>query len=333
MSSVVKRPKKRLDWVDIAKGIAIILMVLGHEVGNRSIYALIFSFHMPLFFILSGYTSGVVLTWQKFQRKLKVTFIKVWLLAVVMVFLLSIEYWIFNPHETVGQFLNSSLLGIFWGSNNSARGIGNVGVMWFMFVFFWAKILYDFFQVIFPVKYNGIFFGILAYLMSLVSQNQIYWFPQALDVVPIAALFMWCGHFLKLFSDRYLNQNDHFEQVMVGAAFVYWIALVQNNVYIELSMRHYPYFIFSFIEAVAGTIVFDYLSKCFSLNKVLGSLKYVGRHTLAILCIHHLDLYWVVWGSWIKFWPLAAIIRLAVDLCILVLFIQIMSLINKFRIK
>lgn len=48
----MKTVGKRLDWVDIAKGIAIILMVIGHEVENKSIYALIFSFHMPLFFIL-----------------------------------------------------------------------------------------------------------------------------------------------------------------------------------------------------------------------------------------------------------------------------------------
>lgn len=49
--------KKRIEWVDIAKGIAIMLMVIGHEVSNGLVYALIFSFHMPLFFILSGYTS------------------------------------------------------------------------------------------------------------------------------------------------------------------------------------------------------------------------------------------------------------------------------------
>lgn len=54
-NSIIKRSKKRLDWVDIAKGIAIILMVIGHEVENRSVYALIFSFHMPLFFIFADF--------------------------------------------------------------------------------------------------------------------------------------------------------------------------------------------------------------------------------------------------------------------------------------
>lgn len=44
---------KRIAWIDIAKGIAILLMIIGHELpSNCHLYGLIFSFHMPLFFIL-----------------------------------------------------------------------------------------------------------------------------------------------------------------------------------------------------------------------------------------------------------------------------------------
>lgn len=55
--------RKRLDYLDMAKGIGIILVVIGHLQG-KDIFALspyilpvctwIFSFHMPLFFIISG---------------------------------------------------------------------------------------------------------------------------------------------------------------------------------------------------------------------------------------------------------------------------------------
>ena len=48
----------RLEWLDIAKGIAIILMVIGHssipQIGSNFIFA----FHMPLFFIASGWVSN-----------------------------------------------------------------------------------------------------------------------------------------------------------------------------------------------------------------------------------------------------------------------------------
>lgn len=53
----------RIDWLDILKGIAIILVVLGHIpcVGDREAFLnrLIYSFHMDLFFALAGYTAAL----------------------------------------------------------------------------------------------------------------------------------------------------------------------------------------------------------------------------------------------------------------------------------
>ena len=51
-----RKLKKRLEWIDLAKGIGIILMVIGHMPSIPSaVHNWIFSFHMPLFFFLSGY--------------------------------------------------------------------------------------------------------------------------------------------------------------------------------------------------------------------------------------------------------------------------------------
>lgn len=45
---------KRIEWIDIAKGIAIFLMVCGHTSIPHVVSKWIWSFHMPLFFIVSG---------------------------------------------------------------------------------------------------------------------------------------------------------------------------------------------------------------------------------------------------------------------------------------
>lgn len=42
------------NWIDIAKGIGIILVVIGHTIGSQRVNDIIYTFHMPLFFIL-GY--------------------------------------------------------------------------------------------------------------------------------------------------------------------------------------------------------------------------------------------------------------------------------------
>ena len=45
---------ERSKWIDVYKGIGIILVVSGH-IFNGLIRDLIFLFHMPLFFFISGY--------------------------------------------------------------------------------------------------------------------------------------------------------------------------------------------------------------------------------------------------------------------------------------
>ena len=47
--------EKREIFIDIAKGIAILLMIIGHVIKNFYAIRFIFSFHMPLFIITSGY--------------------------------------------------------------------------------------------------------------------------------------------------------------------------------------------------------------------------------------------------------------------------------------
>lgn len=46
----------RLSWPDLAKGLGIFLMTLGHSsLVNARVVAWIYTFHMPLFFFISGY--------------------------------------------------------------------------------------------------------------------------------------------------------------------------------------------------------------------------------------------------------------------------------------
>lgn len=63
MNNTDKITKKRLDYLDMAKGIGMVLVLMGHLQGDaifslspvfHPICVFIFSFHMPLFFIISG---------------------------------------------------------------------------------------------------------------------------------------------------------------------------------------------------------------------------------------------------------------------------------------
>lgn len=46
--------KNRINYFDIAKGIGMLCVILGH-LSLSAINMVVFTFHMPLFFIISGY--------------------------------------------------------------------------------------------------------------------------------------------------------------------------------------------------------------------------------------------------------------------------------------
>src|SRR5262249_32909710 len=63
----MKSPPDRIGWIDAAKGLAVSLVVFGHVLGSAIArnwissdgggllcYNFIYTFHMPLFFIISG---------------------------------------------------------------------------------------------------------------------------------------------------------------------------------------------------------------------------------------------------------------------------------------
>lgn len=53
---MVKQILQRNDSIDILKGIGIVFMIIAHTIGpNNYIWDVIYSFHMPLFFITTGF--------------------------------------------------------------------------------------------------------------------------------------------------------------------------------------------------------------------------------------------------------------------------------------
>lgn len=57
--------KERLDYIDRAKGILIILMVIGHVWQSGFVFDTIYAFHMPGFFIISGMLMQHTKSYQK----------------------------------------------------------------------------------------------------------------------------------------------------------------------------------------------------------------------------------------------------------------------------
>ena len=83
MSVMTENKNKRIEWIDIAKAFAIILVGVGHYNCPKLLQTWIYIFHMPLFFMLSGITLNVEnISFKKFLCKKTITFLVPWAIAV-----------------------------------------------------------------------------------------------------------------------------------------------------------------------------------------------------------------------------------------------------------
>lgn len=85
----------RNDLYDIEKGILIVLVVIGHTVNTNSIiHNLIFSFHMPVFFMLTGLLSH----WNCEHKEFLIKRIRAYVVPYFSwCLLLFLVFWIENP--------------------------------------------------------------------------------------------------------------------------------------------------------------------------------------------------------------------------------------------
>lgn len=169
----------RLKWLDIAKGIAIILMVIGHTSIPNTLSKFIFAFHMPLFFIASGWTTN----WEKLniadfiKRRLKTIMLP---FACYSAIVLSIQLVMVGG----GNFLN-------W-LENGWQGYA----LWFVPVLFLASILGRLVHAAHNVYFRYCIMVSFVLTGAYFRYVDLY-LPWSLSSVPYACFFILLGTELK----------------------------------------------------------------------------------------------------------------------------------------
>lgn len=123
--------KKRIDYIDVARGIAIVLMIVGHVLEQGRNRTFIFSFHMPLFIIISG-----MFFKQKDIKSFIINIIK-GLIApyVISIFCIDmIEYFVIKGEHDILSFIIGYIkqIGLSYSFLKSNTEIKSLGVLWFM---------------------------------------------------------------------------------------------------------------------------------------------------------------------------------------------------------
>ncbi len=318
-----RTPKKRLVWLDIAKAIAIFAMIEGHTAPGGMLRNFIYSFHMPLFFIATGFTSHPAASWKDFFKSLKKDFLRIYLPAVAIQALNGLlSFLIYNENAAASIHLRVEQM--LWSSAFDIYGHSCVGMIWFLVALFWAKTLYNLVFLIFPSKYNGTVFLALALVGKTLALKQTY-LPQSWDVCLVAVLFLYIGY---AFKKLYPLFEKH-QAVITVISFCFWIFCWEKGIAIDLGGRAYAEFIPCILTAVCGCIsVFTFSQALESCRHVAVVLSAVGRHTLTILCVSFLD--WIALSFWAsRGYGFAYVARPAVVLSVSFIVVLLMALFKR----
>ena len=236
--------KKRIAWIDCAKGIAILLTVIGHVfsgTGKESIMrGMIFSFHMPLFFILSARTTHFSRDAGSFFCKIRKSARHLLIPAAVIVVLTAI---FFPPEAYNWEYFRGLLYTVLFSSGvkTSFAGITirAIGIPWFLVCLFLGRAMYDYLQMKLNAAELFITCAIASTLGVLLGSGQ--WLPFSLDIALSCMLFFYAGDKMKALS----VEKSPWKMLFISAC-VWMITLYFEfpdpavASYLELAGRRYP---------------------------------------------------------------------------------------------
>lgn len=298
---------------DIAKGIGIMTVVFGHAVCPLTKF--FYLFHMPLFFILSGYFfkakyySNISELKQFFIKKLKSLYLIIVINNFILILLhnyfikiklyttnpifnsLKIEYFI--QHATIFYDIKQIFINIFY-TLIYAKTEQFLGFAWFLKTLLFLSIIYCLLSYIFYhylniknknllhqyMTYITFFCFILGWICNLLHFN-FY----GIGTMLTCSLFYHLGI---LYKD-YFSNTEFTSRWWWGGLTLLLIVLYTSPEQYNIASNKYYNPIILIITAISGFILVMYVSyKISKINTLSNIFSYIGRHTICILCLHTL---------------------------------------------
>lgn len=276
---------ERKEYIDVARGIAIILMVLGHLGLKNSLTQIIYSFHMPLFFFIAGMTISRKQKLHVYLNKRITRLIVPYLLFAFIFSTPDFKAWIY----------------VLYGSRNSIRLAGSSTPLWFLPCLFCADII---FQMVLRLHKNGggtskhilivtntIILAIVGMMLQKLDLTKELGLPFSLNVALLSLPFICCGWIIKEISIIESKSRTCLNSIGLAATLLVIVlyqfnlpeSLTQGFNHIELSIGAIGNAPMFYLCAFAGSFAVISIScsikKCYILSQM-------GKSTLTCLGIH-----------------------------------------------
>ncbi len=301
----------RLQWIDALKGIGIILVVFAHHSLPVALDTYIFSFHMPLFFFISGFLfdfgkyaeSAANFVRGRF-RSLIVPYFCFAVITGLFYFLLDTA---FQPGVTNIEFFENSIL---HGTSHILVAFGpEVSYnppLWFLTCLFVTELLFYGLTKKYYIEPKKLVFwlaisGVIGYLYSVYVPFRIPW---NVDVALAAIVFYGAGNLFRKLTEQEKESGTSFSlkldsgliekfsrvekylpviATLLSLLYLGYLLKFPTDAKVNMNVLQYGSFFSFYLLAFAGIFSFVYLFKKIGSSKIL---EYYGRNSLTILALH-----------------------------------------------
>lgn len=173
---------QRIEYLDIAKGVGILLVVIGHCINSNSLIGKwIWTFHMPLFFIISGmlYDSSRYPYFSSFFRKKTKTLLLP--LLIFSILIITLKSFIFPESFNI----------------NSLRKTLPDVAYWFIFILYLSEIIYYFINKFINNTQTKSLVILSLPIISFILMKQCINLPYNISSVFICTFFYGIGNLFR----------------------------------------------------------------------------------------------------------------------------------------
>lgn len=319
---------QRKAWIDVLKGIAIFFVVLGHNpylthLPNK-VFNVIFSFHIPLLFFISGYlfnpnTAGGYLCKKRFNSLIRPYIFTVGVISLTYILAKTSPspfwyiFWAFygngpNLPKLVFHlwFLpNLFLVTLFtWllfryiGILKLSNGLQLLLII--IFMIFGSLGVHLFWNIKIPSYITNFFMadgnhfllnGLLnnpAYLQEQImgeKQFVLKGLPWSSDIVLVTAAFFISGYFVRKNALEIIFHKHSVALLMVA---IFSALHFYYNYTIDMNLRRYDNILISTVLSCAGIHICTYAANIIAekKSKFTSAMQYIGLYSLIIFIFH-----------------------------------------------
>ena len=269
----------RLEWIDICRGIGILLVVLGHSAPPFKLY--IYAFHIPLFFLVSGYL------WNS-RYSFKTTLVKSLKRYIIPYFILSIlnlciEMFFLLIQKESFDVVGKYIIGIIYSRGNH-EWMPNCGPLWFLTALFCSILIYKIidlsYKKMFTKSLTVVIVSVLGYVISLTDIPKMPW---NLDVALVSVLFLHLGRIVKSVGIMETLKLPSKAMLSVVFAILSFVGVYFNQVEVNFVDNTYGNFFFMLLGSIPISLVVMIISERTSHLLKFKMLSFLGSHTLFIM--------------------------------------------------